>query len=78
MYLNPEGCLRIGLTPQESDIRPRSRVIAASNQNDFLHLLDPQFKMSCKGEPAVDMLHHPLAKSIQGEGVLPLSLHQKG
>jgi hypothetical protein len=53
-------------------------MIATSNQNDFFHLIDSQFKILDKGEPPVDMLHHPLAECAQGKSVLTLSGYWKG
>ena len=60
--LNPECCLCIMFVSKESNVRPRSRSITASNQNNFFHLVDSQSKLSGEGEPAIDMLHHPGAK----------------
>lgn len=61
--------LRIGLAPQESDVRPRSRAVTASHQGDFFHVLDPQAKLSGKGEPAANMLHYPPPKISPRESV---------
>jgi hypothetical protein len=77
-YFNPEGYLCISLVLQESNIGPRSRSIAASNQNEFLHLLDSQFKLSGKGKPSIDMHHDALAKSLSRKSVLTLSRYWKG
>jgi hypothetical protein len=53
-------------------------VITASNQDNFFHLLDSQSKISGEGEPAIDMVHHPLAKITLRKGVLTSGLHREG
>ncbi len=77
-HFNPEGYLCIPLVLQESNIGPRSRAIAASNEDEFLHLFDSQFKLSGKGEPSIDMRHDPLAKGLPRESVLTLSRYGEG
>jgi hypothetical protein len=72
---NPESCLCIMFVSKESNVSPRSRVITASNQYDFLHLLDSQTKPSGEREPAIDMFHNPSAKITLSEGVFTLSHH---
>jgi hypothetical protein len=69
-------CFR--LAPQQSDICPRFRAVAASNQDDFLHLLDSKSKPSSESEPGVDMLYYPLGKITPGKGVLTLSPYWNG
>jgi hypothetical protein len=76
--LNPECCLCIVFVSKESDVGPRSRAITSSNQNYFFHLLDSQSKLSGKGEPAIDMLHHPRAEITPRKGVFTSSLHREG
>jgi hypothetical protein len=76
--LEPECCLCIVFAAKESNIGPRSRVITASNQYNFFHLLDPQSKPSGEGEPTIDMLHDPRAKITLREGIFTSSLHREG
>jgi len=44
--------------------------MTSGDQNDVLHLLNSQSKLSGESEPAVDMFDHPLAKISAREGVL--------
>jgi hypothetical protein len=39
------------------------------DQNDVLHLLNSQSKLSGESEPAVDLFDHPLAKIAARKGV---------
>ena len=52
--------------------------VTASNQNNFFGPFDPQPKISGKGEPVVNMLHHPTAKITQCKSVLTPSCYRKG
>ena len=62
---------------KESTVSPRSRVIAASDQNDFFHLLD-ESKLFGESEPATDMLHYPRAKISPHKGIFASSLQWEG
>jgi hypothetical protein len=53
-------------------------VITASNQYDFFHPLDPQPKISGKGEPSIDVLHYPQFKITQCAGIFTLSCYWQG
>jgi hypothetical protein len=64
-YFNPKRCPRICLAFRESDVDPRFCAMNASDQNDVLHPVDSQTKLSCPGEPAVNMLGYPLAEISQ-------------
>ena len=75
---NPECCLCIMFVSKKSNVSPRSRAIAASNENNFFHLLDSEAKSSSKCDAAIDMLHYPRAKITLRKGVFTSSLHWEG
>jgi hypothetical protein len=62
---------------QESNVCPRSGEITASNQDDFLHLFNPEPKPSGKEKPAVNMLRYPPAKITLRKSVFTLSRYRQ-
>ncbi len=51
--------------------------MSPGNQDNILHPVNSQFKLSGPREPAVDMPNYPLAKLCTRYRVLPLSLYWK-
>jgi hypothetical protein len=73
LYSKRDLCVNV--VSQESNVCPRSRVMAASNQNNFFHLFDPQPKLSGEGEPLVDMLYYPQLKITSSKSVFTPSFY---
>jgi hypothetical protein len=51
--------------------------MSPSDQDDILHPVNSQFKLSGPREPAVDMLNYPLPNLVRYR-VLPLGLYMEG
>jgi hypothetical protein len=66
------------LASEESNVGPRSRVITASNQDNFFHPLNSQSKPLGEGKAVIDVFHYPVAKITFGQSIFASSIHWEG
>jgi hypothetical protein len=64
--------------PRKATLAQDPGAISPSDEDDIFHPVDLQSFVPDPGEPEVDMLDHPLAKTFTHYGILALGLYWKG